>query len=213
MQNNTENMELEQYKRQQRADKKRVFGYLNKIALKGQTVLVGSSLMEQFPVHELLNHMDKHYIIYNRGIGGYTTADLLDSMDECIIELSPSKIFINIGTNDMNENYSEDALIENYRRILTHIKSILPQTSVYILSYYPINSHRKKKTSERTNDVIKRANIRLMKFADELSYSYIDVGSLLLDSNGELDEKYTMDGIHLLPEAYNVVLGILINYF
>lgn len=49
---------------------------LNSLAKKGQTLFTGSSLMEQFPVHELLLDMGRSDVVYNRGVGGFTTTDI-----------------------------------------------------------------------------------------------------------------------------------------
>ena len=82
-------------------NKKENFVSLNQMAKKGEVLFVGSSLMEQFPIQEILMNHDMHLCIYNRGIGGYTTEDMLESMEEQIFALEPTKIFINIGTNDL----------------------------------------------------------------------------------------------------------------
>ena len=57
--------------------------------------------MEQFPINELLmtDHSDK--IVYNRGVGGFLTDDMLQFVEEQIFGVEPAKIFINIGTNDI----------------------------------------------------------------------------------------------------------------
>lgn len=195
---------------------------LNQFVRKGQIVLAGSSLAEQFPVNELLNQTENRYIVYNRGISGDTTYDLLNTMNECIFDLEPSKIFINIGTNDIGRaDYSEDTLIQNYISILAQIKERLPQSIIYVLSYYPVNSdlafipeeQRKSMFATRTNEAINRANERVMCMASDLGCEYIDVHSILLNSMGSLDEKYTVEGIHLYPNAYQLILQTLIRYF
>lgn len=73
----------------------------NKYIKKGQILFVGSSLMEHFPIEEMQAVLSLDRFIYNRGVGGITTKDLLSLMNECIFELEPSKIFINIGSNDI----------------------------------------------------------------------------------------------------------------
>lgn len=123
----------------------------------------------------------------------------------------------------MNEpSYVEDILIDNYKHILLQIKERLPQTKIYIMSYYPVNSNKKSGLNEeikkamfatRTNKAINKANLRLETLAKELSCGYIDVHSILLDNIKNLDEKYTLEGIHLKPNAYEVVLNTLIKYF
>ena len=78
------------------------FRYLNEFVKPGQILFAGSSLMEQFPLYEFLQDDDLHCTLYNRGIGGFTTTELLEAMDECILELHPAHLFLNIGTNDLN---------------------------------------------------------------------------------------------------------------
>ena len=95
--------------------------------------------MEQFPIYELLQDFDLPFKIYNRGIGGCTTFELLESMDVCVYDLKPAHVFINIGTNDMNgQDYNMDELIERYAKILEGIQEHLPQTTITLLTYYPV---------------------------------------------------------------------------
>ena len=59
--------------------------------------------MEQFPINELLMTAGMKQIVYtNRSIGGITTDDMLNHLDTQIFDVEPSKIFINIGTNDIS---------------------------------------------------------------------------------------------------------------
>ncbi len=196
---------------------------LNRIARKNQIVFVGSSLAEMFPVYELLYHYDQRFIVYNRGISGEVIPGLLTTLDECIFELSPAKIFINIGTNDISQpGYTEESLLAGYRLVLEQIANRLPQTNIYLLSYYPVNSEILAKIPDefaqtslgtRTNEVIDRLNGRLVALAEELACTYIDVNSILLDSDGKLDQKYTIEGIHLKPNAYVEIQKVLVPYF
>lgn len=90
-------MKMEQ---KQKIDKYRI---LNQTAKKGEILFTGSSLMEHFPINELLMNEGMNQIIYNRGVGGFTTTDMLANMEEQIFGTEPSKIFINIGTNDIGD--------------------------------------------------------------------------------------------------------------
>jgi len=96
--------ELRQQESQREKQIKRErFRRLNPYAKKGAVVFAGSSLMEQFPLYEFLQDDDLHCTLYNRGIGGFTTTELLEAMDECIFELQPAHLFLNIGTNDLTQ--------------------------------------------------------------------------------------------------------------
>lgn len=77
---------------------------LNQYAKEGAVLFTGSSLMEHFPVEELRLAEGIDKIIYNRGVGGFTTNDFLKNIDTMLLDYKVGKVFINIGTNDISEN-------------------------------------------------------------------------------------------------------------
>ena len=89
---------------------------LNKIAVKGQILFTGSSLMEQFPVTELSLTHRLGKIVYNRGVGGFRTEDFIENIHEMLLDLEPSKVFINIGTNDIRTFEDGTAWDDNLQR-------------------------------------------------------------------------------------------------
>ncbi len=112
----------------------------NKAAIPGQIVFTGSSLMEMFPINKLLKEHVDNTIIYNRGIGGFVSGELLKVIDVCATDLKPSKIFINIGTNDLSDSRIPiSGLMENYDKIISEIENKLPETEIYLMAYYPVN--------------------------------------------------------------------------
>lgn len=211
---------MEFMKTEQRT-KKEKFVFLNELAKKGETLFVGSSLMEQFPINELLMDRNIDMTIYNRGIGGYTTIDMLDSMEEMVFGVEPSRIFINIGTNDISApGYTLDSLMERYRSILTQIKDRLPEAKVYMMAYYPVNETDKVPDSEwgrhmfdtRNNENIVLANQAVETLAKEMEYEYIDVSAGLRDERGMLKKEFTVEGVHMYANAYNIILDNLMLY-
>ena len=213
------------FMKKEKADKVRKYKILNQYAKKGQILFVGSSLMEFFPINELQQTLEKQYIIYNRGIGGYVTTELLNSMEECIFELEPSKIFINIGTNDigsMDVEYTKEKLIENYNEILNQIGERLPECKVYVMAYYPINAKADFKGTDkgmkemlfktRTNVAILEANADVEELAKKHGYEFININEGLMDEEGNLKEEYAIDGIHMFANGYSVILNNLKKY-
>ena len=57
------------------------FRKMNETIEKGQIVCAGSSLMEMFPVEKFVQEDKLDLVIYNRGIGGFVTQELLDNID------------------------------------------------------------------------------------------------------------------------------------
>jgi len=207
----------------QTGEKLKRYKYLNQFIVQGQILFVGSSLMEQFPINELQQTLDKKFIIYNRGVSGFVTEELLSVMDTCIFELVPSQIFINIGTNDIaSPNYKRKDLIANYDRILREIKDRLPDCEVYVMAYYPVNpkarfpsvdeAMRKDLFNTRTNTTLQKANMSIKELALNYHYKFIDVNEGLVDTEGNLKEEYTVEGIHLWPNAYARIFKNLKQY-
>ena len=161
---------------------------------KGQIVFVGSSLMEWFRIAEMQLTLGLDRIIYNRGIAGTTTGDLLSTMNECILDLEPSKLFINIGSNDIGAVgglYSIDNLLGNYSEIMDQIKNKLSGTEVFVMAYYPVNAKadfgldRQMKDimfATRTNENILKANKAVEELAKQHGFNFIDV-------NGRTDRQ------------------------
>lgn len=190
----------------------------NKEAVYGQVVFAGSSLMEMFPINKLLEEHGDDTIIYNRGIGGYVTNELLQVTDVCITDLKPKKVFLNIGTNDLsNPQIPISQMIENYDRILCKIEEALPQAVIYLMAYYPVNyeaaaEEMKECLKIRTNEKIERANEEVKKLAQKHGQHYIDVNKNLKDEQGRLKAEYTIEGMHIKKEGYAAIYDDVMRY-
>lgn len=202
-------------------DKLERFRILNQNVKKGEILFTGSSLMEQFPVNELLmtNGMDQ--VVYNRGIGGFTTTDMLQHMEEMIFGTEPSRIFINIGTNDIGSpDYQLEALLERYEEIIVRIQERLPEAEINMMAYYPVNETDKIPEGEwgktafvtRTNENLNIANAAIENLAAKKGCRFINVNEGLADERGKLKKEYTIEGIHMYANGYQVVLQNLKKY-
>ena len=202
---------------------RRSYDDLNKIAQKGQILFTGSSLMEQFPVNEIAMSMGITKTIYNRGIGGTTTDDFLAHIGTVLLDLEPSKVFINIGTNDIHQREDGEPwqahLMKNYRRILEILKEKLPQTEVYMMAYYPINADlpdapewTKAAFRTRSNEALNDTNKKLAALAQEMGFRFIDCNDGIKDEQGRQKAEYSKEGMHMYPAAYIQVFKALRQY-
>lgn len=205
---------------EEKRDKVERYRHLNKLVRPHQILFAGSSLMEQFPIYELMLDLQLPYTIYNRGIGGYTTQELLETMDVCIYDLEPDYIYLNIGTNDLNgADYSEEELIARYRRIIEGIYEHLPDVKLTLLAYYPVNPEAtppvpfmQEVFKWRTNERITSANRAVEKLAAETGSAFVDLNEGITDENGRLKAEYTIEGMHMYGDGYVPVLKALLTY-
>ena len=212
---------FKEFMHREQQDKLERYRILNQNVKKGEILFTGSSLMEQFPVNELLmtNGMDQ--VIYNRGIGGFTTTDMLEYTEEMVFGTEPSRIFINIGTNDIGSpDYQLEALLERYEEIIVRIQERLPEAEINMMAYYPVNETDKIPEGEwgktafvtRTNENINIANAAVENLAAKKGCRFINVNEGLADERGKLKKEYTIEGIHMYANGYQVVLQNLKKY-
>ncbi|MFR2079066.1 MAG: hypothetical protein ACLS3V_05650 [Streptococcus sp.] len=65
---------------------------LNEVAIKGETLFTGSSLMELFPICEIARSRGIDDIIHNRGISGLNTDEFLPAYSFPAFGSQPSKV-------------------------------------------------------------------------------------------------------------------------
>lgn len=190
----------------------------NKSARRGQIVFTGSSLMEMLPISKLLAEHGDDTVIYNRGVGGFLSHELLKVIDVCAIDLQPSRVFINIGTNDLSRSSIPiSEMVDNYDRILTAIENAVPGVRIYLMAYYPVNfeaasEDMKECLKIRTNEKLNAANAEVRKLAERHGQRYIDINRPIRDEQGRLKAEYTLEGMHLNEDGYRALYDDLMAY-
>lgn len=177
-------------------------------------VLLGDSITEWYPIDEFYDDLP----VVNSGVAGYKTKDILDNLKKMVFIYNPTKVFLLIGTNDIKEDPNEKEVVSNIQKIISEIQRLRPKAKVYLQSIYPVNNGDDEKVNkntvgDRSNDVIKSINKKLEKHYRNTDVTYIDVYSELANKEGNLDLKYTEDGLHLSNLGYLRVTKTLLPYF
>lgn len=169
-------------------------------------VFLGDSITDECEWAELLENPR----IKNRGISSDTTMGILHRLEDIVIA-QPAKIFIMVGINNLiHYQQTSDAILADYRKILTKICDRSPQTEIFIQSVLPIN--RIKSGLNISNRAIVNLNSALQELAIEYSLTYIDLFSHLSDGQNQLNECYTLDGVHLNGQAYSIWKQVIAKY-
>ncbi|MDR2661196.1 MAG: GDSL-type esterase/lipase family protein [Lactobacillaceae bacterium] len=195
----------------------------NKIAEKSQIVFAGSSLMEIFPIEKFQqeDNLKLPLKIYNRGVRATTTQDILDHINTIILDLLPSKLFINIGSNDLGFGISVEEMSANYKAIIKKVREKLPKIEIYLMAFYPINEHddftndradHGRFADKRSNASLINATAEVAKLAGIMNVNFINVNAGLYNQVGDLKPEFTFDGAHLTENAYKIVLENLMPY-
>lgn len=177
------------------------FKIYNRFAKPGGIVFLGDSLTQRYPLADFYPNMP----IYNRGIDGDTTVGVLKRLDVSVFALQPSIVVLQIGTNDLQvAELSPEATIENIQIILAKIKEGLPNVKILLVSLYPVNETPDKLIEKivvgpRNNKDLMWMNAHLKTLDD---VEFIDVYPSLCDATGNLEMRYTKEGLHLSLNGY-----------
>ncbi|WP_160165640.1 GDSL-type esterase/lipase family protein [Exiguobacterium sp. AB2] len=157
-------------------------------------VFVGDSITQR----GLFGEMFPEVKIYNRGINSDTSEGVLNRI-KSVAEKSPKKVFLMIGINDLYAKRELSEISDDYRGILTAIKTNSPQTQVYVQSVLHVNSDIYGEAID--NGAVNDLNVVIKRLAAEFDYKYIDLHDGFSE-NGQLNKNFTLDGIHLNGEGY-----------
>lgn len=111
---------------------KKKYSFLNKLVKRNGIVLLGSTSLDEPAVNELLQGFPMSQHVYNRSISGLTIADAEKYLEQCVYELFPSRVIINLGEEDLKYCDSVTQLIEQYRWLLYKIHVSMPKCQLVV---------------------------------------------------------------------------------
>ena len=176
----------------------------------GQTVFIGDSLTDGCALDVFYPELST--AAYNRGIGGDSTAGVLKRLEFSLFDIKPSRIVLMIGINDINGMVPNSEILENYGKILSEIKSALPEAEVYCVSVMPVNKDIESYTvinAERTNSIVLEINPEIEALTVSYGYRFINLHADFCDADGFLKKALSPDGIHLNHDGYTVYSKII----
>ena len=141
----------------------------------------------------------------------YTTLDILDDMREYIYVYNPSDVFIELGSNELNDEDSISEIVNNLKKIVRGIQNNRSLANIYVESLYPVNDIIDEFNSNLSIDFIKKANSEIESMCKSLNVTYIDMYKELSE-NDLLKEEYTDDGIRLNESGYKKVFKVINRY-
>ncbi len=184
-----------------------------KKAMDDNYVFLGDSITDGYD----LNKYFEGYPVVNSGVNGNTTTDILKDMEGRVYRYNPTKLFLLIGTNDLKKMDQEE-IISNIHKIIDEIQEHRPYCEIYLESIYPVNNTEEEKidhdmvTEDRKNEDIEEINEALEKIAEEEKITYLDLYSLLVDEEGNLNLDYTTEGLHISDEGYALITEEIMKY-
>lgn len=163
-----------------------------------ETIFLGDSLTD---FHDWKRFGEHH----NAGIAGDTTDGLLYRL-HYTLEKKPKTLILMIGTNDLLQRIPLQRIEKNYALILEQLGAV---ETLIILSLLPVTA---VEPTRAINREVVELNSYLMAAAEKEGFTYVDLYRHFVDEKGGLQERYTIDGVHLTPEGYRLWESLLAPY-
>jgi len=184
----------------------------NKTALHNQIVFLGDSIFEFYDTTKFF----PDHTIYNRGISGDRTIDIINRINDNALSINPSIIVLHVGTNDLGRKLSIEIITNNLETIIKMIREHDENIAIIIDSVYPVNNKDKimynLMVGARDSEDIIKLNNEFSRIANLYECSFIDSYHLFIDDKGDLKSSFTIDGLHLTDAAYKIVTQTILPF-
>lgn len=174
----------------------------------GRVVFMGNSITDMWPTSHAAFFEENNFV--GRGISGQTTYQMLLRFNEDVVDLHPTAVVINGGTNDIAENnYQFDE-----HRTFGNIKAMAEIAEangikVILASILPANRFKWRPDMTGIPERIESLNKLIRALAERKGYAYIDYHDKMVDeATGGMIESYSKDGVHPNVEGYAVMESV-----
>lgn len=164
---------------------------------KGAIVCTGSSSMRMW--HPRIKDDLPGLTLLPRGFGGSHYTDLIYHLEALVFKYQPRALLLYEGDNDANYGKTPERIFQDFKFLAEQCRKQFPDLRLYIIGAKPsIARWAIAEQMQRSNAMIHdycRAN---------LGFTYIDVWSQLLDSDGQVrPELFMEDKLHLNSAGYD----------
>jgi lysophospholipase L1-like esterase len=172
--------------------------YSNRHITPADIVFLGDSLTEAFD----LEHHFRLPNLRNRGLSGDTTYHVRYRLEE-ILKARPKRLFLMIGINDFFQGTDTMTILRHIASIIDEFGQASPETEIIVQSLLPVNESLLL-TDENINLSIFGLNDSLRLLCHDAGVHFADLYGDFLNEEGEMDNRYTFDGVHLSKAGYDL---------
>lgn len=158
-------------------------------------ILVGDSLSMWFPASGLPGGQ----LWLNQGISGENSGQILNRLS-ALSATQPNTIYVMAGTNDLRQGVSDQIILDNIREIVSQLRQNHPQSQIVMQSILPTRLGAIKVDTTHISNL----NKQIAAIAQQAGAGYLNLNPLFADSQGQMRQDLTTDGIHLSPRGYEV---------
>lgn len=178
-----------------------------KQAKEGGIVFFGDSLTQ---MNDLQHNYPSLSNMWNCGIGGASSEELLWIVDEAVLLYRPKIVVLMMGTNDLNSTAmaSPKETAMHVKTIIDLIRGNLPDTRILLISTLPSIERLKNKDhifSVRSNAMVQMIFEKYQEVILDDKTELLNVYPAFINPDGTAREELYQDALHLNSKGYEVL--------
>lgn len=122
-----------------------------------------------------------------------------------------TKIYMMLGINELGRGTTEDFMAK-YTEVVDTLRELEPDAKIFIMGIMRVSGKKSSSDAIFNNSNINARNNAIATLADNKNIFYIDVNEVVCDEEGNLNEEYTFDQIHLLGARNDLVKQFLLEH-
>lgn len=163
-------------------------------------VFVGDVFVSGMDIYQ---HLDSSKLVYNEQ---WTTGKASNNVDK-IAATNASKVYIQLGLNDLNNGKKASSVLETYKELVTDIKAKMPNATIYVISTFPVSTgFEAKEGTTIKNSEVKALNELL---ATMEGVTFLDVAASISLSDGSLNTDLSASGYNIVNSYYGFILNLI----
>jgi lysophospholipase L1-like esterase len=181
------------------------------VAGENRVVFIGDSITDYWKLADYFPGTP--YVVFNRGIDGQTTSQMLVRFRQDVIDLHPTVLIVLAGTNDVagvtGPARNED-IEANYASMAELAR--LHQIRVIFASLLPVNNYTrdaKESFALRPRERILALNAWLRNYCEKHGLVYLDYFSAMVDDKGMLRRDLSDEGLHPNVAGYKIMAPLV----
>ncbi len=168
---------------------------------RGGIVFVGSSTIRMWKTEESFPGLK----VINRGFGGSQIADSVRYADRIVLPHQPRLVLLFAGGNDIHAGKAPEQVFEDYKAFVKKVHDALPKTRVLFLSLFPNVARAAEDARCESLNRLVEAHAKT-----DPRLGYVDIATKMRSPEGKArPELLLKDGLHLNPDGYALVAGIV----
>lgn len=133
------------------------------------------------------------------------------TIEEALTGKQYGKVYLMLGINELGTGTTE-SFMKEYEAVVRKIRRLQPNAVIFVEGIMRVTGEKNETDPIFNNTNINEKNEEIAKLANGEDIFYIDVNEVVCDEEGNLNEAYTIDEIHLKAKYYEIWKQFLLEH-